>query len=73
MDGITTLTLTLGDIVHRLEEDPSLFPARRRDLISAVRRVCKIVGVDPNATPAAMQYMRPLTRIIHEAGEGAFL
>jgi hypothetical protein len=70
MDGITTLTLTLGDVVLHLNEDPSLLPARRRDLISAVRRVCKIVGVDPNATPAAMQYMRPLIKKVWPAKHG---
>jgi hypothetical protein len=70
MDGITSLTLTLGDIVLRLDEDPSLLPARRRDLISAVRRVCKIVGVDPNATPASMQYMRPLIKQVWPVKHG---
>jgi integrase len=70
MDGITTLTLTLGDVVLRLKEDPSLLPARRRDLISAVLRVCNIVGVDPNATPASMQYMRPLIKKVWPAKHG---
>lgn len=70
MDGIATLTLTLGDVVLHLKEDPSLLPARRRDLISAVRRVCKIVDVDPNATPAAMQYMRPLIKKVWPVKHG---
>ena len=71
MDGITTLTrTTLGDVARHLKEDPSLLPARRRDLISAVRRVCEIVGVDPNATPASMQYMRPLIKKVRPAKHG---
>jgi integrase len=70
MDGITILTLTLGDVVLHLKEDPSLLPARRRDLISAVLRVCKIVGVDPNTAPAAMQYMRPLIKQVWPAKHG---
>ena len=70
MDGITTLILTLGDVVRYLEEDASLLPARQRDLISAVRRVCKIVGVDPNTAPAAMQYMRPLIKKVWPAKHG---
>ena len=70
MDGITTLTPTFGDVILRLKADPSLLPARRRDLISAVLRVFKIVGVDPNATPASMQHMRPLIIKVRPAKHG---
>ena len=70
MDGFTAVILTFADVIRRLEEDPSLLPARRRDLISAVRRVCKIVGVDPNAAPASMQYMRPLIKKVWPAKHG---
>jgi len=41
MDGITTVFLSLQDIIFRLEGDPFLLPKRRRDLISAVLRVCE--------------------------------
>jgi integrase len=70
MDGITILFLTLADIIRRLKEDLSLLPERRRDLISAVLRICKIVGVEPNATPASMQYMRPLIKKVRPAKHG---
>jgi integrase len=70
MDGITTLILTLGDIVLRLKDDPFLGPTRRRDLISAVLRVSKIVNIDPNATPASLPYMRPLIKKVWPAKHG---
>jgi hypothetical protein len=70
MDGISTVFLSLQDIIFRLEGDPFLLPKRRRDLISAVLRVCEIVDTEPKVTPASLQYMRPLINKVRPARHG---
>src|SRR5712672_1862835 len=70
MDGIVAVFLTLYDIILRLKEDLSLDQVRRRNLISAVLRVCEIVGVDPRVTPASLQFMRPLINKVRPAKHG---
>ena len=67
MDGNTIVILTWHDVIRCLEEDPSLLPARRRDQISAVRRICEIAGIDPRAALASLEYMRPLLKRVHPA------
>jgi hypothetical protein len=67
MDGMVAVFLTLFDIITRLKDNLALTPARRRDLISAVLRICKIVGVDPRITPASLQFMRPLINKVRPA------
>jgi integrase len=67
MDGMVAACLTQFDIIVRLKDDLAVTPARRRDLISAVRRICKIVGVDPRITPASLQFMRPLINKVRPA------
>jgi integrase len=66
MDGIEVVS-TLSDVITRLEYDPFLAPARRRDLISGVRRVSKITGVEPLITPASLRFMRPLINAVRPA------
>ena len=58
---------TLADLITRLEEDVTLKPKRRRDLKSAVLRMCEITGVDPRITPASLQFMRPLINAVRPA------
>jgi len=61
---------TLFDIIVRLKGGPLLAPARRRDLISAVLRICEITGVDPRITPASLSFMRPLLKKVRPAKHG---
>ena len=70
MDGNTIVFLTWQNVILRLEEDPSVLPAQRRDLISAVRRVCEITSIDPKAAPASLEYMRPLINKVRPAKHG---
>src|SRR5271170_29899 len=70
MDGNTIEILTWGDVIRRLEEDASLLRAQRRDRISAIRRVCAIIGLDPGAVPASLEYLRPLLKRVHPAKHG---
>ena len=58
---------TLSDLIARLETDPSLAATRRRDLISAVRCISEITGVDPRITPASLRHMRPLINAVRPA------
>jgi integrase len=70
MDGNTIVFLSCQDVIFRLEKDPSVLPAQRRDLISAVRRVCEITSIDPRAAPASFQHMRPLINKVRPAKHG---
>ena len=62
MDGIIAVYLTLADVTEYVKQDLTLSPARRRDLVSAVLRICELVGVDPQVTPATLPCMRPLIK-----------
>src|ERR1700719_5066977 len=70
MDGSIAVLLTLFQVIAYLKENLALTPKRRRDLISAVLRVCEIVGVDPRVTPASLQFMRPLINKVRPAKHG---
>jgi hypothetical protein len=70
MDGSTEDVLFLSDISASLKGNLALTPARRRDLTSAVSRVCQIVDVDPQITPALLSYMRPLLNKVRPAKHG---
>src|SRR5262249_22046479 len=60
-------TPILAEVIVRLEQDSSLSPKRRRDLKSAVARICKMTGVDPRTAPASMQLMRPRINTVRPA------
>jgi integrase len=70
LDGSTLISLTLTEAISRLKEDESPRPARRRDLISSVVRMCELTGVDPRITPASMRYMRSLINAVRPARHG---
>ena len=70
MDGNTIAILTFDDVIRRIEEDASLLPAQRRDRISAIRRVCEIMGLDPKVVPASLEYLRPLLKRVRPAKYG---
>jgi hypothetical protein len=50
--------LTMADLLARIEQDAQLSCTRRRDLISAVRSFCRLLRLDPAATPAVHTYFR---------------
>ena len=66
MDGGLAI-ITLFDKADMLRQDIMLSQSRRRDLASAVLRMCEITGVDPRITPAWLQFMRPLIQRVHLA------
>src|SRR3981081_4252418 len=65
MDG--TVHLKLSDIMARWEPATGLSPPRRRDLISAIRRMSKLTGLDPRFAPACLKSMRPHIRAVRPA------
>src|SRR5690242_10138720 len=54
----------------RLGQNPDLTPTRRRDLISAVRRISAMTGVDPRSTPATMRALRASLNKVRPARYG---
>jgi hypothetical protein len=67
MDGIVAVCLTLTDVIEHAQKDLALSPARRRDLVSAVLRICEILAVDPHITPASLPYLRPFIKQVRPA------
>lgn len=67
MEATSSGVVTLSERASQLQEDRRLTPARRRDLISAVRRMCELTGVDPRITPASLRIMRPLITKVRPA------
>ena len=49
---------TLADVMAHLYDDASLSDTRRRDLCSAVRRFCAMVGREPARVPARMSELK---------------
>ena len=49
--GPTTTTNTLRDVLNVVERQEALSANRRRDLLSAVRRVASLLGDDPGRIP----------------------
>jgi integrase len=50
--------ITVADVIGRLEADPSLSPARRSAMRSALRTVCRILNADPRSVPAELRNLR---------------
>ncbi len=70
MPDTTPLTRTLADLLIDLEQDSSLSADRRRDLKSAVRRICELLGRDPASLPAAIAALRGAVNDLTPGGAG---
>jgi integrase len=66
MDRITDVP-TLSDVMARHRQAAALTSRRRRDLVSGVRRMCGIIGLDPACTPASLQSLRPRINAVRPA------
>jgi integrase len=62
--------ITLGDVMAAIEADPDLTPNRRRDLISALRRLTRMTGTTLGAIPLRMDEIRKLFDGIEPAAHG---
>ncbi len=68
MDQSSSIT-TLEDVL-RLLDGASLNPTRRRDMVSAVKRVCEMAGTTPAAVPAEPTFLRGMLSAIRPAAHG---
>ena len=66
----TGLPTTLADVLGRLEADRDLDPARRRELCSAVRTVCRALNADPALVAANPRELRSRLRGVTAAVAG---
>jgi hypothetical protein len=61
-----TAATTLAEVIDRLTAAADLQDVRRRDLVSAVRRICALLERDPRVVPADVAALRAaLNRISH--------
>jgi integrase len=68
MRDFPTSLISLADVVRLLQDHPDLPDARRRDLISAVRRIAALLDVTCEQLPASLGELRPrLNRILPAA------
>jgi len=63
-------TPTMADVIARLTADESLTPMRRRDLLSAIRRLCELVNRDPKTFVADVQTVRAALTMVHPVQSG---
>jgi integrase len=61
---------TLADVLSRLDADRDLDPARRRELCSAVRSVCRVANADPALFAASPRQLRAGLRGVTAAAAG---
>ena len=61
---------TVAEVIECLETDSQLSPMRRRDLTSALRRICKIIDRDPARFPADIRTFRRALSEVHPVQAG---
>ncbi len=61
----TAAPQTFDDVIARLGDMTDLSPTRRRDLVSAIRRMAGILGRTPAQTPARLSELKPALARIH--------
>jgi len=66
----TVPAVTLADVLRCLEGDRDLDPARRRELCSAVRSVCRALSADPALIAAQPHQLRVRLRDVTAAAAG---
>lgn len=59
---------TFAECIARIETDDTLAVQRRRDLISGLRRLAKLLGLDPGSTPADPAWLRPRIQAFSAVG-----
>ena len=60
----------MSDVVAQLQEMGSLTETQRRDLISAVRRICTLIDRAPEDVPANINWVHIRLRRVHPASVG---
>ena len=49
---------TMLDLIETVQNDIELSPTRKRDLLSAIRRFCEVLGLSPVEVPATHAFFR---------------
>ena len=63
-------TPTFADVIRDLAADPALDPGLRREMCSAIRKVCRVLNLDPGSVPANPSRLRMLITPITAAAAG---
>ena len=58
---------TFADVIARITADADLAPARRRDLVSSMRCLMRLLDLDPATTPANVGALRERLGKVHPA------
>ncbi|TVR08200.1 MAG: site-specific integrase [Salinarimonadaceae bacterium] len=53
---------SLAELIERISRDQTLSSTRRRDLVSALRRLCRLLNLDPASEPATHERVRVLLK-----------
>jgi hypothetical protein len=61
---------TLGDVLRHLEADLGTATRRCREMSSAVRTICRILGLDPDSIPADPRHLRAVLARVTPATAG---
>lgn len=62
--------LTLADVIARVEAQDDLQPRRKRDMVSAVRTVCRLLHAEPDAVSAELRLLRKRLEAMAPAAAG---
>src|SRR5262249_10617119 len=63
-------SMTLADVIRRIDRDKTLRARHRRNLTSALRTLCRQLGAKPRAVSAQPQILRHHFEAIPEGAEG---
>ena len=69
-DPSQVIPSTMSELIVAMLADPELTPARRRNLASSIRRLCRALELDPAQTPAAFWYLRERLERVHPTQAG---
>ena len=62
--------LTMADVISQISDDEQLSPTRKRDLISAIKRACHLLGRDPAGLPADIPILKTGLATLNPAQAG---
>jgi integrase len=69
-DALLPPALTIAEVIRRIELDPSVDPRLSRELRSALRKICRVLRLDPTLVPANPGQLRAWLAPITAAAAG---
>ena len=63
--GLSRPSMTMAGVIEAVRQDPALPTTRKRDLISAIKRLCELLALDPATTVARSRRIREKLREFH--------